>query len=145
MAGYKHVTGVREVRDTFKKIKNGLDVPMRTTLQKAARPVLASARRNVPVESGRLKKSLKLWRVPKLPAGQVEYLIGPTRAARLYAHIVEWGKGLAANGTWISRGSRFMTRTFESEREGVVERFKAAWPAELQKRIAYLAKKGRSL
>jgi len=136
---YKYVSGVREVRENFKKIKNGLDVPMRTTLQKAARPVVSVAKKNAPKESGVLRKSLKMFRVPRLPSGYVEYKIGASGKARLYAHLAEWGRF----GHYA--GTRFMTRTFDSEAQPTIERFKALWPAELEKRIKYLATKGRTL
>jgi HK97 gp10 family phage protein len=136
---YKYVTGVREVRDQFKKIKNGLDVPMRSTLQKAARPVVSTAKKNAPRESGILRKSLKLWRVPRMPKGSVTYLIGAAGKARFYAHLAEWGR----MGHY--KGSRFMTKTFDDQAPNVIERFTSLFPEELEKRIKYLAKKGKTL
>jgi hypothetical protein len=131
----KNVTGVRETKAAFRQIKAGLDVPMRTSLRYAARPMLAEAKKTAPVDKGVLKRSVKLARIAKLPPGLVGYVIGIAGRARIYAHLAEWG----VPGEY--EGSRFMTRAFLSKRQEVLQRFAAHFPAQVEKRLHYLARK----
>jgi hypothetical protein len=131
----KNVKGLRETKAAFKQIRAGLDVPMRASLRYAARPMWREAEKTAPFLEGVLKRSIKLVRIPKLPAGLVGYAIGITGKARFYGHLAEWG----VPGKYD--GSRFMTRAFLSQRDEVVQRFRQHLPGQIEKRLQYLAKK----
>jgi HK97 gp10 family phage protein len=85
--------------------------------------MLAAAKENVPVRTGKLRDALAIILDKKSPKTAPRYFLGPDRKTKaFYAHIVEWGRA-PSDGDNGMPGSRFMTRAYESCRQQAVEIF----------------------
>ena len=133
------VTGGKDIAAKFKQVVPGLRVPMNEASRKALRPLLAEMKATVPVDDGDTKRALAVQRV-KSPADQPEHRVGVRKgqpgSPASTVHLVEFGHAGGAPG------SRFMTTAFERKQGDVIRGFAAAIVPAIEKRIAYLRKKG---
>lgn len=112
------VTGAAGIRKEFKRLGRSdvLTAPINSASRFALGPVLSAARRNAPVASGLLKKSLVIRQDKRARKDSPRWLVGASGIARRYAHLAEFGRVGES-------GSRFLTRSFEETKETAVARF----------------------
>ena len=114
------LTGDKVIERRLKKLPVNIQRNLaRKSLRKALSFVRKDARNVVPVDSGRLKKAIttkvSLRRNGDM-TGRV-YVKYRGKGAAPYAHLVEWG---GENNT----STRFMTRTFESNKDKIIAEFR---------------------
>lgn len=86
------VTGFREFEDLLKQLpKRVARKVMAGALRKAAAPIRDSARANVPVETGEMRKSIKIYAGKTRRKGRTAVFIGIVGKKGPLAHLVEYG------------------------------------------------------
>jgi len=129
--------GAAETAERLRQLPKKLQKKMlRRGLKNAAKPILKSARTNVPVKSGALKKAIKV-RAGKRTKGQLSVVIGPSEkwfvGDYFYAGMVEFGhnigkrkgshtenKGAIGKGNVIrewKEGTHYMKNAYEANKD----------------------------
>lgn len=131
----KHVQGVQTTIANLRKVAALVAPAANEASKRAMEPMLAEAKANAPVRSGRLKRDLVLRRAKDSPKTRPVYLIGvkPDSPARAYAHLIEFGLGPVKNAT------PFMTMAFETCRESALQIWGRTFGPALEKSAARIA------
>lgn len=144
------VVGVEAAVRSLDEVKRGVRTRvLRKATTKAAQPVAKEARRNAPVRSRQLRRSIG-YRVRTYPSGVVLAAIGPragfrtTYAGRVinptkYAHLVELGtrRGVAPR--------LFLRRAWESHKAGAAETMRREIAEGVAREAAKAAARGKSI
>lgn len=87
------VTGGSDIAKALQQISINISGPIKDAQRKALKPMLAAAKANVPVETGRLRKILTIKADPSAPKSRPTFQVGPNSADPHYrvAHLVEYG------------------------------------------------------
>lgn len=144
------LSGVRQTQMNLRELGQYVSTPANAAARKALRPTLAEAKANAPVRFGFLKKALTIKK-GRSPKARPKFRVGPDAAAEgpngekpvRYAHLSEWGRAPNKNGKGGYKGTRWLTRAYQSTRDGVSAIFGAEIGPAMEKRAAQLAKKAR--
>jgi HK97 gp10 family phage protein len=144
------VHGVRQTKLNLRELGQYVSTPANAAARKALRPTLAEAKSNAPKKSGLLRKSLTIKKSrsqkarPKFRVGPDAATEGPNGEKPIkYAHITEFGRAPNKGGKGGMKGTRWLTRAYESTRDGVSAIFGAEIGPAIEKHAARLAQKAR--
>jgi HK97 gp10 family phage protein len=144
------VQGIRQTQMNLRELGQYVSTPANSAARKALRPTLAEAKSNAPKKYGLLRKSLTIKKSrsskyrPKFRVGPVASAEGPNGEKPIkYAHITEFGRAPNKSGKGGMKGTRWLTRAYESTRDGVSAIFGAEIGPAIEKRAAKLAQKAR--
>lgn len=144
MARRSGVRGVPESVAALRTLAGLVAGPANQASKRAMEPMLAAAKENVPVRTGRLKRALILKRVKKSPKLAPRYVIGVApKAKAAYAVVVEWGRAANAKGHGALRGTRFMTRAFDANKAEAVRIFGRTIGPAIEEQARKLKARGR--
>lgn len=144
----RNVRGDREAAKALRELGKALNGPAAAAARQALRPTLAEAKRNVPKDTGTLRRALVIRAGSKRSKTRTTTLVGPNKSVRgpdgkrspvRYAHLVELGH-LNRDGS-KTPGARYLTRAFESTKDAVIDNFNRLFGVEVEKRAARLAAK----
>jgi HK97 gp10 family phage protein len=114
-------------------------------LRATAAPVRKTMRNNSPVDTGKMKKSIKLEKAKTKRGKGERYLVGPQRKKgdkdrnSFYAAFLEYGVR-NKDGSWRIQPTKFMTRSVEQSGPQAIAAAKKSWAIELEKEIKNLPK-----
>jgi HK97 gp10 family phage protein len=104
---------IRVQRETIKKLENTVGSPAVQAMKDATLRVTADAKRNAPVDTGRLRASI----TPQVKSSsRIEEIIGIVGSNVIYAAFQELG-------TRYMKGRFYLKRAFESNRAWIIQRF----------------------
>jgi hypothetical protein len=142
MAPRPKVQGVDDARRAFRELARNLAAPMNEASKRSLDPTLAAAKENVPVRTGRLKRALAIVRAKDSPKTKPRYFVGPDRKRKVfYGHLVEWGRPDNADGKGGVKGTRFLTRAFDSTKTRIPQIWGATIGPAIEKHAARLAQR----
>jgi HK97 gp10 family phage protein len=153
------LSGQRELEEAFKQLPASVGKGViRTLLRNAAKPIVADANANAPVDPNRRKgKPLKgsvralstldaRQRARRVKAGDVEVFVGPVGQPE--AHLIEYGTAprFHKSGKYVGQvtANPFMRRAWDANKERAAKIIQeGVWDA-LKKAAARLAKRAES-
>jgi len=126
------ISGTRRVMKAFRTLSGGRQrKAIRTALAKAATPMVREVKRNAPVQTGALKRSIgrkteTRGQLIRLRLGPKADYVGPgNRRPVRYAHLVELGHG----GPGPAPAKPFMRPALQAKREEVKQIFSREFAA----------------
>jgi hypothetical protein len=122
------IRGLRKLQKTLKRMsdadKKELRKAAKRETREAMRPLHRAARANAPVETGRLRKAVKLraWKRPEPGEVGIKVVVNPGRGrddprGAYYGMMVE--QGYIANGTYVP-GRYYLKRAYEAHHAGAL-------------------------
>lgn len=130
--------GLAEVHRNFEKVMG--EVRRRGTrraMNAAATPVLREAKRRVPVDSGKLKKSLKKRQITDVATGKVAVTVGSSVP---YTHLVEFGHNSSRGGP--VKAKPFLRPAFDSREKEAQAIFERELVSMIEKELAKRVDRG---